>query len=107
MLDWPVAAVLLGSLGAITAAVIKFVPQRTVVENGKGEQCASKEDVRNVLYAVQSLQKYTETRNHDIIKAVSETTAQLREKIEPIGHDLAILVDRSTRRNRGSHDDTD
>src|SRR3954469_11193812 len=107
MFDWPLAAVLLGILGTIMVAVIKIMPQRMVVENSKGEKCATSEDARNIMHAIQSLTKYSETRNHDIIKAISESGAQLREKIEPIGHDLAILVDRSSRRNRASHDDTD
>jgi hypothetical protein len=106
MFDWPVATVLLGTLGTIAVGILKLVPQRMVVENSKGEKCASSEDVKNVYHAVMQVQKYLETRNHDIIKAVSETGAQLREKIEPIGHDLAILVDRSNRRGgRASHDE--
>lgn len=92
-MDWPIATVILGILGTITAAILKLVPQRTIVENGKGERCASKEDVRVVVQSVQDLRTYTQQRSHDIINTLT-----------PIAHDLVILVER-TRFNRGSHDE--
>lgn len=85
MFDWPVATVILGVLGTLTAAILKM-PQRRVVENMRGEPCASKQDVkelkdvllqraskddlRTVVQNQHEHQKYTETRNHDILNAL-------------------------------------
>ncbi len=103
-MDWPIATCILGILGTITAAIIKLVPQRTIVENSKGEKCASGEDVKSVLHAVQEHQKYSELRNHDMINAIALTKSDILNALQPISHDIVILVER-TRHNRASHDD--
>ncbi len=110
MLDWPVAAVLLGVLGTVVVAIIKLVPQRMVVENSRGEKCASSEDVQKVAQAIHDHQKYSEQRNHDILNAFSTVQSNILNAVMPtqnsISHDLVILVERS-RNNRASHDQDD
>ncbi len=105
-MDWPVATVILGLLGTLTAGIIKAVPQRTVVENSKGEPCATKEDVRSLHQALNEHTKYVETRNHDIIRAISETGASVKVEIEPVRDNIITLLER-TRYFRGHREQTD
>ncbi len=105
-MDWPVATVILGLLGTVTAAFVKIVPQRTIVENSKGEPCATKEDVRALHQAFNEHTKYVEIRNHDIIRAIGESGAAIQVEIEPVKDKLTTLLER-TRHYRGSRDQTD
>ena len=128
-MDWPVATVILGVLGTLTAAILKM-PQRRVVENMKGEPCASKQDVkdlkdvilmraskddlRTVVQNQHEHQKYTETRNHDILNALDRVqgtiilevkegnTSQL-SILSPINSNVVRLLERT--RNRNVKDD--
>jgi hypothetical protein len=114
-MDWPTTALLLGVLGTITTAIIRLVPQRSLVQNTKGEPCATKGDVRDILAAIHEHQKYSETRNHDILNRIvvaqSATTTQLGNTenkivaaLGPISHDLVTLVERTRYRNAGEGD---
>lgn len=103
-MDWPTAAVVLGILGTVAVAIIKYVPQRTIVENAKGEPCATKEDVRAVGQQLSEHARYMGTRNHDIIKAIGESCAAIEVKLEPMAHDLIVVMER-TRRFRGANED--
>jgi hypothetical protein len=103
-MDWPTASVVLGILGSVTVAILKLVPQRTVVENTHGEPCASRQDVNDFRQSFNEHHKYMETRNHDVINAITGTGASLETSLREISHDLVTLLER-TRRSRGNQED--
>jgi hypothetical protein len=92
-MSWEIAAVLLGVLGTIAVAIIRFVPQRTVVKAANGERCATKDDIVELKQAVRDHDRYTKERNHDILNAFGTVSATL----QLINRDIAILMDRSQR----------
>lgn len=116
MFDWPLASTFLGLIAAVIVALIKFVPQRTVVENFKGEPCASKEDVRAMQQALHEHHKYTEQRNHDILNALDRVqgTILIEIKEHAGSHSMSLntisanqvrIIERMPRRR--DYDDTD
>lgn len=79
-MDWPNAVLLLGVLGTIMVAIIKFVPQKTVIETHRGEKCATKDDIRAILSAIHEHQKYSEQRNHDILNGHGTIVSLLNDQ---------------------------
>jgi hypothetical protein len=99
-MDWPVATVILGVLGTVSAAIIKILPQKTktIHENAKGEPCATKTDMANLNNEIKQLHEYTSIRNHDILNALQGVEGRLRDEIDPIKRDVITLVERTSRR---------
>ncbi len=113
MLDWPTAATLLGLIAAIIVAIIKAVPQRTVVQNSDGHKCASQQSVDELTVDFEKHSEYMHLRFHDVINGVSPlpglgvSLADIAKGQNRIENKLSILMDRQHRGNRESHDETD
>ncbi len=110
-MDWPTAAVILGVLGTIAVAIIKVVPQRTVVQNTDGHKCASEESVTELTTVVKGLVEYLHLRFHDVINGVSPVTglvnqtSDVSKTLNRIEGKLSVLLDRNPRGN--IREDTD
>lgn len=106
-MDWPAATVILGALATLAVGIMKAVPQRMVVEDAKGQRCATTEDVHKLTAAVEKLVEYVHNRNHDIIGAVDRGQAnvllQTVPKLESVLTSLTTLLERT--RRGGIHDE--
>ena len=79
-MDWPVAAVLLGTLGTIAVAVIRFVPRRG--EPGNGRVYARATDMAEIRARLVSL----ENQHHEL-------RAELRADMKEIQQIIRTTAD--------------
>jgi hypothetical protein len=96
--NWEVAAVLLGILGTITVAIIRLVPQKTIIHAASGDKCATKDDIEALEMKLRDHDRYTKERNHDLLNA----HALINASLQSISQNLAVVMDRGRRNN---HDD--
>lgn len=98
-MSWEVAAVLLGVLGTIAVAIIRLVPQKTVIHAAGGDKCATKDDISKIAEQIRDHDRYTKERNHDMLN----TIAVLSAAVQDVNEKLAVLLDRG-RRGHNDHD---
>ncbi len=109
-MDWPTVTLILAILGTIVVAIIKFVPQRTVVQNTDGHKCASEQSVNELALQIEKLVEYLHLRFHDVINGVSPVTglvnqtSDVSKTLSRIEGKLSVLLDRNPRGNSRDND---
>jgi len=84
-MDWPVATVLLGTLGTLAAAILKWVPRRGAADDapdGNGRVFARATDMAEIRARLVSLEQA-----HHVLRA--ELRADMKEQHETICRLLA------------------
>lgn len=94
-MEWPTVVLILGILGTITTAIIKYVPQKRVHVNERGDRCATKQDLESLHATMRDHDRYTKERNHDLLNAISQI------------HANTITLMERTRLQRGRQNDDD